>query len=350
VVVWNVERLLYPNGSRLARALNKTAASGWDFAAYRQKIDAIAAMLVAVCPEAVPAIVILIEVENAAIVRDLIDATGWQTLVDVVPADERVTGYDVCVLYDSRQICSHRDAASYSIGNRYSTRDIVDVTFDLAPAGSLRLIALHWASRKMSNAEPLRIAAAWFCYDLVERIMKYPREDLFDRDGEPHLPPRAQLASRWATPLVIVGDFNDNPWDTSVRLVGNASYDQVNSLRMPRFPTIPGTKGIAAYLSLRPRLFNPTWSLSTSSAPPGSLRYNGDWYLFDQFLLSPGLVKDTVPRFVAGSLSIQAPRTITMASGKTRAITDKNFGPIGFDSTRSAGVSDHLPLIADFEW
>jgi len=66
--------------------------------------------------------------------------------------------------------------------------------------------------------------------------MKYPKEELFDRAGQPKMPTKAQLIQRWATPAVVMGDFNDNPWDISVRLVGDASYDRKAALRTPRFP------------------------------------------------------------------------------------------------------------------
>jgi len=159
VITWNVERLLRPTGSGLARALDATAASGWNRVAYSEKVDAIASVLRAACPNGPPAILSLVEVENGTVVRDVLAATKWQGMVDVVPDDEKVAGYDLALLYDCHQVRGHRNAASYSIGNRYSTRDILDATLDLGPSGPLRFVTVHWASRKMSNAEPLRIAA-----------------------------------------------------------------------------------------------------------------------------------------------------------------------------------------------
>lgn len=349
IVVWNVGRLLRPTGSSLARALDATAAAGWDAAAYREKIRAVAAVLHAACPAGPPAVLALIEVQDAAVVRDLVTATGWSTMVDVVPAAEQVSGYDVATLYDRTQVNGHRDAASYSIGNRYSTRDVLDVTLDLGRKRSLRLVNVHWASRSMSNAEPLRIAAAWFCNELVSRAMKFPKEELFDREGKPRMPARSRLAERWQAPLIVTGDFNDNPWDTSVRIVGGATYDRESALRAPRLPTSRGTKGIASYLSLRPRLFNPTWALPTSIAPPGTIYYDSDWHLLDQFLLSPGVLGDTGPRYIDGSLHVFAPRTVTVGTDERR-ITNPNRTPLAFDAKKHQGASDHLPLVADFDW
>lgn len=349
IVVWNVGRLLRPTGSTLARALDATAADGWNRTTYKEKVAAVAAVLGAACPDGPPAVLALIEVQDGSVVRDITQATGWSGMVDVAPADEQVSGYDVAIAYDRGQVTGHRDAASYSIGNRYSTRDILDVTLEVGRGQTVRIVNVHWASRSMSDAEPLRIAAAWFCNELVSRAMKFPKEDLFDRTGKTRMPARQTLAKRWQSPLVVLGDFNDNPWDTSVRLVGGATYDRATATRLPRFPASRGKSGAASYLSLRPRLFNPTWALPTTEVPPGTIHYASDWHLLDQMLLSPGLLGDTGPRYVNGSLHVFAPRAVPFGAGERR-ITNPNRTPLAFNATKHEGASDHLPLIADFEW
>jgi len=78
--------------------------------------------------------------------------------------------------------------------------------------------------------------------------------------------------------------------------------------------------------------------------------YDSDWHLLDQILLSPGLLGQKEPRYVEGSLQTFAPRTVTTRSGGQRRITRPNSTPITFDVQHHEGGSDHLPLIADFDW
>jgi endonuclease/exonuclease/phosphatase family metal-dependent hydrolase len=362
-LVYNLQRLLYPTDSNLARALDATNVQGWNKAAYRKKLDAVTGVLHQINGGAPPAIAVLIEVENDRVVRDLLRTMGWTKLVNVTPPEERVSGYDVVVLYDPQQVAGHRDAFSYTLYNRYSTRDVLRVTLDLGSAGPLHLIGVHWPSRKITGSESLRFAASFYCDNLVSEILKYRKEDLFDARGRARLPSRKDMEARWNTPLLIAGDFNDNPWDASVRFLGSATCDHEQVMRQPRFPSALGVKGVEIYLGLKPRLYNPAWSLPVTKSPPGTYFFGGDWQLLDQVLVSSGLLIDkevetrngtgasrTGPYFIEDSLRVLAPSPIQVEHEKARRATSRGGQPIAFDPASTDGVSDHLPLVFDLEW
>jgi hypothetical protein len=64
VVVYNVQRLFRPGGSRIARALDATEERGWTAAVYRRKVQPVGTMLANATAGERPALLVLIEVED----------------------------------------------------------------------------------------------------------------------------------------------------------------------------------------------------------------------------------------------------------------------------------------------
>src|SRR3954467_5407457 len=105
--------------------------------------------------------------------------------------------------------------------------------------------------------------------------------------ASPVYPPRDRLTAKWKTPILIAGDFNDSPWDRSVRNMLGATADVDEVRRAPRLPAAQTIQSVAAYLRLRPRLYNPTWSVVEPQAGPrGTYRFAGEWNPLDQILVS----------------------------------------------------------------
>ncbi|MEX1367846.1 MAG: endonuclease/exonuclease/phosphatase family protein [Nannocystaceae bacterium] len=124
---------------------------------------------------------------------------------------------------------------------------------------------MHWRSRLRSNGNPYRGIAAQTLYGDVEHDLQQN------------------------VPVVVLGDFNDEPFDASLASLG-ASRDPRLVLRHPKH-----------------RLYNPSWSLSapTIEAPWarfGSLGHNGRTstrYLYDQALTSAHFLDEdagTIPK------------------------------------------------------
>ena len=77
IVVYNVQRLFRPGGSAIARTLDATEEHGWDAAAYKRKVTAVGTMLASATGGEPPAVLVLVEVEDASVVKDLCAAAGW---------------------------------------------------------------------------------------------------------------------------------------------------------------------------------------------------------------------------------------------------------------------------------
>ena len=206
-------------------------------------------------------------------------------------------------------------------------------------------------SKERSDAEVLRIGAAIFCNNTLELRLKFGKEEILDEIGRPRLPSLEDMKERWSTPILVAGDLNDNPWDRSVSSLLDSTPDPTLATRPPRFPTSKATNPVAAYLSLRPRLYNPTWELLTSppGEPKGTYRFGPDWYALDQILISAGMLGINLPTLRPHSLHVHGPKSLR---GKGRRLIHACAGdgtPIPFNPETGIGISDHLPLIAELD-
>ena len=343
VVVWNVERLFHPSGSPLSRSVG--APDDWTPATYARKVDRVAAVLNQVCPGGPPVLLLLNEVENAAVVRDLLAAAGWSALVEVDVPGEQIEGYDVATVFDPAALAAS-PAQSYNIHNRYSTRDLLVASFRTASGDDLHVLNNHWPSRTISDAAMLRLGAADYCSRIVERLLKFDKVDLVDSAGRPRLASDDELSARWNRHVIVGGDFNDDPFDASIpHLVDSTpSIDRVRYA--PRWPRSSGKSGIASYLQMRPRLYNPTWELIAPHAPGpgGTYRHDGEWHWLDQVLVSRGLVVDDGSSYVPASVTVHRPASVS-EGGRRVPLAGRGGVPRGF--TANGGVSDHFPLTFD---
>lgn len=349
-MLYNVQRLLGLTGSPIARALDATTAQGWTPAVYRAKVERVGAVLRDATGGTPPAVLVLIEVEDADCVADVLAAAGWAGLVSAVPPAEQVAGWDVAIAYDPSAFpggATHVESHVFS--NRFGTRDLLVAHLATTAGRSLVVMATHWPSRKVSNSGPQRQAAAAYCDTVLEGTLKYLKQDLLTAAGAPQLPPRDDLLSRWRTPVLVAGDLNDEPWDTSVRALGSASPDLDATTRPPAMPTANTLRSVATYLSRQPRLYNPTWTQNYRPPAPGTYHFGSAWHRIDQFLVSAGMLVGAGPRLVDGSLRVHHPRQVTVA-GQPIAVTTPAGYPIAFSATTRQGVSDHLPLLADIEF
>jgi len=344
VLWWNVQRLLAPRSSSLARALDATPEMGWTPAAYKKKLTNLGAVLRYTSPNRSPALLGLCEVENDKVARDLQKQTGWKDLRLVEDPDARLAGNDLVLFYDPALLRQVGVARSYNVHNRYTTRDLLEVDFQTTAGNPLTVITAHWPSRRMSNSEPLRIGLADYTMRLIERQLKFGKDELLDRQGRPAMPSAKALKERWNRPLIVIGDFNDAPYDTSVAQVLGARRTPAGVTEERSLPTGQGMSAVDSYLNRSVRLYNPAFPLLTASeGPTGTHYWDGDWYMLDQALVSRGLLGNGPLSYVQGSMTLHAPRSIPMSDG-TLEVTTRAGVPRAFDPAKQDGVSDHLAL------
>ena len=226
----------------------------WTNASFRQKAVLIASVIDALKnnPSQKPPVLLgLAEIENRTILEALLNTNelvpyGY-SIIHFDSPDRR--GIDVALLYQSQLF--HIDfAKKYRLRLQSESKQYFNTTRDqLVVSGFLEgkplvVMVNHWPSRRggAKRSAPLRMAAA----RLQSRI----------KDSLERLTPKPQI--------IVMGDFNDNPDNKSVRLLTQPQKSLVEEYNEP--------------------LFNAMTTLYTKGV--GSLAYNDRWHLFDQILLS----------------------------------------------------------------
>jgi predicted extracellular nuclease len=245
-----------------------------------------------------PAIVGLVEVENAKVISDLINSSSLKKhhygFVHYNSPDER--GIDVALLYNKRlfKLLESEHFPLYledDYGDRDYTRDILVVKGKLK--GELvHILVNHWPSRRegVEKSEPKRIKAAKLANTIIEAIK----------------------TKNNTAKIIVMGDFNDDPTDVSVQkhLV---------------------TEG----------LYNPMKSLLDRDSM-GSLTYESKWNLFDQIILSTNFLEKKEGELYFLHAKVFNKEWLKIFKGKLKGSPFRTYiGP-----WYQGGFSDHFPVYA----
>lgn len=256
---WNVENLydtindpLKEDDEFTPNGINK-----WSGDRYRKKIehlsDVISEMGTEIVPEG-PAVVGLCEVENEAVLIDLVASLKLKkrnyNIIHFEGPDAR--GIDPALLYNPR-IFKVQKTARYNVklvsDSLHKTREQLVVS-GLLDGEEICFIVNHWPSRRGGEQETKanRIAAADVTRHIVDSIQK--------------IQPKCKL--------VIMGDLNDDPFNESVKVHLQTNADKTTLKEK--------------------ELFNAMEGLQKEGL--GTIAYKDNWNLFDQFIISKSLVND----------------------------------------------------------
>lgn len=276
----------------------------WTSKKYSQKLNKMASVIaqlgVEQCPEGM-AVLGVSEIENRKVLEDLAKtkklASRNYEIVHHNSPDWR--GIDVALLYNPSlfELESHKAYPMHVASNPdFRTRDQLLVTGKLG-GDRIHFIINHWPSRRGGRKGNMRNAAAKVTRQIVDSI--YTAE------------PDAKI--------VILGDFNDNPDDESCRYVLRAveKPDQVK-----------GTHD----------LYNVTWNFWTKGI--GTLCYQGQWNLFDQVIISKGLLKRKEGSLRYDKMEIFNRDFLIQKEGKYKGYPLRTFSGNRFQN----GYSDHFPV------
>lgn len=307
VAWWNVENLFDVEDSparsdKLNRAL-KGELKGWNDAILTRKVNNLAAIIGQLNGGRGPDLLGVCEIENRPVLQRLVDALaplGRNYLVaHHDTADER--GIDVAFIYDSAKFLAE-ETFSHVIQKRTATRELFQVNFRTADGRLLVAVGNHWPSRLGGGreSEAYRIIAGETLAYFLARIEEIKGDD---------------------TPILVMGDFNDEPSDRSLT-------DHALSSRVRNQVLYANT----------PRLLNLMWPLMGRGL--GTHFYETSAML-DQFLVSGGMLKakSKIKAVEDSAAIVQLPEMT--APGRYPA-------PIRFGRPASglnqSGYSDHFPV------
>lgn len=208
------------------------------------------------------------------------------------------------------------------------------------------VIASHWPSRRHGRleSEPLRIAVAENIAFLVRDHVRVDSAKYEQLRKQNSLGP---VQKKWETPVLLFGDFNDEPFDIAVvdHLQASSELDRVigPTNEIKKFETETADyRGGDTFLYNASRRFLEPENLGTfyiTSTPAGEV-FPNRYQVLDQMICSRGLLKQTGLRLDLSSVDIH--RTLTVATPSNR--------PRPFDRKTPKGTPDHLPVIATLDY
>lgn len=325
---WNIQAFFDGQESGTEYADYTTKAS-WNEVTYKNRLQTLTESIVT-WPEpqtggeqAGPDIFALLEIENAAVLQDLVLGPFAQfqyTYRAFAANPNSPLGLGLLSRFPILSTRSHSlQTATYG-----TPRPMLEVEIEL-PGEKLFLFICHWKSKLggMEETEAVRRSSAEL---LNRRIQELSREYA---DMEPL--------------VLVVGDLNENvdeyerqgsrfltalmPADTVPE-----TYPEAAGRHYAFIKVTGSSTDLSIQLSGPITLYSPWYS----SPWPGSYAYQGTWETIDHILMSPAFFNGSLWEFGSYSVCDQAP-----------FVNDRGY-PNGFNPRTGRGLSDHLPILADF--
>lgn len=331
VMSWNVENLFDTHHDTLKNdnEFLPDAIRHWNYTKYKKKLADIARVITAVGEWNPPALVGLCEVENDSVLRDLTQRSPLKELNYryVMTNSPDLRGIDVALLYqrDLFKLISFHSIPIPSFKQHRPTRDLLHVSGLLLTGDTLDVIVCHLPSRSggAKESEPYRLHAA--------RILRTEADSL--------------LSIRLHPQLIIMGDFNDYPTNKSVKEILEATMPPNEATTSSDSPS--STEPQPTTTSPPPSKLCHLLARKAISRNFGSYKYHGEWGLLDHLIVS-GTLLDTSSSFFTKESKANVARLPFLLTEDKKYGDDEPFRTYK-GMKYQGGISDHLPIYADFE-
>ncbi len=333
VAFWNVENLFAPEGHphRIDWVEEQISSDlkGWTAALYDQKLNQLTHIIRQMNNGNGPDILGLCEIEDKHVLNDLltkINAALPKRKMGVVhaTADLSFRGIDTAFLYDLKEFSVDPNLVfNHFVMRRTGTRDILQATFKRnSTKNEIVVLANHWPSRSGGAPESAGFRST------AGETLSYWHERIAEMS-----------TNKERTPVIALGDMNDDPWDNSIVQNARATRERGDVERAKSC-----------------RFYNLTWEYMVTETEnhkgevrklDGTIYYRTNGNLFDQILVNRPLVdskNDTPFKIVDNSASLLS--FPEMVSHKV------SEGPIRFglpkgnvaENINQNGFSDHFPV------
>ena len=312
---WNVENLYDtfddPDNDGDDEFLPNNPTTRWTQVRYETKLDNLAQVISGMNKGNGPDILGIEEVENEEVIRDLVDKLEGKSygIVHVDSPDPR--GIDTALIFN-RTHFSLLETHAYKVALKWdhTTRDILHAVFEDRDGKRLHVFVNHWPSRGggVQESEPNRFEAA--------RTLALATDRLFRRE------PNARV--------VILGDFNDEPSNRSIRDV----------LDVEPYPSRSGT-----YVATN--LYNLSAPKSDKGQGSFSHSFDGEteWRMYDQIIVSGALLESADIEPDQDFFWIDKPKYMVEEHGQDKGAPVPTFEN---QEDYQGGYSDHFPVGARF--
>ncbi len=298
IVFYNVENLfdIKDNPITLDNEFLPKGERHWTKFKYDRKLNHLSQAILFFSSFKLPEIIGLCEVENRSVLTDLINVQLFnQSNYKIIHQDSRDRrGIDVALIYDSTKITPLLiEFIPVKLPNNKYSRDILYAEV-LINKDSLHLFVNHWPSRftGSKNTEEFRQYAAQILVSKCDSILRNDKH----------------------AKIIIMGDFNDEPTDQSL------SYLLEFKISFSK-----------------EKVF---YKLIDDNRNFGTIKYQGLWSCYDQFVVSSNLLNKNLNLYIRRS---EIAKQSFLFTDDTKFLGKKPFRTYnGFKYL--GGYSDHLPI------
>lgn len=260
---------------------------GWTSERYQSKLKMINQVIDSL---EVPMILGLCEIENKAVVQDVVDAGSMKSTHEVVhfeSLDQR--GIDNAIIYD-KTILTLEDSGIIRFDMPAPSSPSRDIVWAKFSRGNDTILAMvnHWPSRYggQVESEPKRLVASIAASAFIDSVLNDNKK----------------------MNIVFMGDLNDHPDNRSVQLIAE---------------------------SLKPMI------LEKSGKFGGSHNYRGEWGILDHMYVSKAFLKKKT-KVKKKTAQIYTPEFL-LTTYKGNIVPKRNYGGRKY----LGGYSDHLPIVIE---
>ena len=244
-----------------------------------------------------PLLVGFAEIENATLAQDIAKNVRSASLasVDVTGRDDTgfaLEGLDISLLFDLTFFEGVERLRSHVINRTFITRDVLECDLGVKTGGTVSVLVNHWPSRMVGEASEQRITAAHYTRSLIASKTRFSLREMWDETiSAVRVPDQAELEKRASTPVIVMGDFNDEMYDASIEVLGSTN-DEGAVLDDLKVRGHSKKERFRSYSGSTPLMFNPFWRLAGRG---GSYYRSPRWRCYDQILLNRGLMTQASP-------------------------------------------------------
>jgi predicted extracellular nuclease len=304
---WNLENLFdietAPRSDKLKRSI-QSELKGWNQKVLENKLSQLSKIILQMNEQRGPDILGICEVESESVLKKLVNKINLPERKYKIAHEDTKDGrgIDVAFIYDSNKFVLKKQFSQWVL-KRNATRDIFQINLKIKNSEvEVVCVGNHWPARigGVYETEPYRIIAA--------ETLSYFHQRIAEEMGK-------------NTPILVMGDFNDEPFDRAIidYALGSSNKGSVSR-------------------SKSPKLFNPMWKLVANGQYTHV--YGSEYTMLDQFMVSKGLLQKK-GELVIRDDSITVGKFKENSTGKK----PKRFGrPSKKSSFNDKGYSDHFPI------
>lgn len=311
VAFYNVENLfdIYDDPLTDDNQFLPNSEKAWTQDRYDKKLADLSRVLKAIGNGKAPDIIGLCEVENQAVLEDLIANLKSKDEYKIVHKNSPdARGIDAALLYNASKFeLLNQDFLRIALPAPFDTLTTRDIVYAELKSGeeNIHLFVNHWSSRRGGEkvTRPKRAASASAARAKIDGIMA--------KDAN--------------AKILLMGDFNDEPSDPSLISVLKAHH----------------TTGRVE----SGNLYNLSAKLQQDSTV-GTYNYRGKWNVLDQFIVSSDFLTDREGLHSSNSARVFRKKWMTYNDKKDGPKPNKTYGGKNY----YGGFSDHYPIYLDLQW